>query len=49
MRTAGEQATQDSAAEVASTAADKQPATPIVAGARGHPGIFVTRTQSFGW
>ena len=37
IRAAGEQAAQDSAAGISSPAADKQPATPIVAGARGHP------------
>ena len=38
MRAAGEQAIQDSSAGVKSpAAANKQPATPIVAGARGSP------------
>ena len=38
MRAAGEQDTQDSAAsDYSPAAADEQPATPIVAGARGHP------------
>ena len=38
MRAAGERATQDSAAGISSpAAADKQPATPNVAGAYGHP------------
>ena len=38
MRAAGEQAVQDSAAgDTIPAAADKQPATPVVTGARVHP------------
>ena len=37
MRAVGEQDTQDSKAGDYSPADDEQPATPIVAGARGHP------------
>ena len=39
MRAAGDQDTQDPAAgDYTLASADEQPATPIVAGARGHPG-----------
>ena len=37
MRTAGKQATEDSAAVISPSAAHKQPPTPNVVGAHGHP------------
>ena len=50
MRADGNQDTQASAAGVASpAAADKQPATPNAAGARGRPRATRIRSFGYGW